>query len=241
MFSQTNLKAIIKDSKTKEPLSFCNVLIKGTNKGTITNIDGVFNIEITDKKSVLELSYLGYETKFVKAYLLIQNPEILLVTKDHVLQEVIVSADDDYLYSIMIKCRDKLLKNRSNIEAKVYYGLETDSKSLVVEYKTDSGMVKNIFPPGKTMVEQPVELLECFYNASLKGQTIEELHFKNGRTALCAADNYFLSLNSSKAFSKIILTENNQGFPNNPFQFGISGMKKYFRLDIEGSDETCFK
>jgi len=33
------LTAIVKDSKTGEALPYCNVLVVGTNKGTITNAE----------------------------------------------------------------------------------------------------------------------------------------------------------------------------------------------------------
>ena len=43
------------------PLTGVNVKLKGTQTGTITNLDGVFTIEVKDANSVLVFSYLGYE------------------------------------------------------------------------------------------------------------------------------------------------------------------------------------
>lgn len=42
--SQQLIHAIVKDSETKSALAFCNISLIGKNKGTITNIDGEFNI-----------------------------------------------------------------------------------------------------------------------------------------------------------------------------------------------------
>eukprot|EP01029_Cantina_marsupialis_P000115 TRINITY_DN1011_c0_g2_i3.p1 TRINITY_DN1011_c0_g2~~TRINITY_DN1011_c0_g2_i3.p1 ORF type:complete len:1136 (-),score=194.61 TRINITY_DN1011_c0_g2_i3:9269-12676(-) len=42
-----------------------NVIIKGSNTGTTTNIDGNFKIEITEAESVLVFSFIGYASKEV--------------------------------------------------------------------------------------------------------------------------------------------------------------------------------
>ncbi len=50
-------------SPAKEPLSGVNVVIKGTNIGTITNIDGDYTIKIPSKNSTLVFSYIGFKTE----------------------------------------------------------------------------------------------------------------------------------------------------------------------------------
>ncbi len=237
-FSQTIIKASIKDSQTKEPLSFCNILVKGTKKGTITNLDGVFSISVDVSKDVLVFLYLGYETRSIEASKLLQNPEILMSEKGFVIQEVTVHAGNDYLYDIMVKCRKKLSKNKAKSVAKVYYGLETGSKTLSVEYPVKTGGTQKYTEVDPK--EKPVELLECFYNGYLNGIMVEELRFKNGRTALAAMDNYFLTLNSSKAISRIVLTGKNDDFPAIPFQYGKNGMKKHFNIELQYFDGNCY-
>ena len=63
-FAQTNLKGTVSDGQTKETLIGANIVIKGENKGTSTNVNGKFSIS-TNKTYPLELiiSYLGYENK----------------------------------------------------------------------------------------------------------------------------------------------------------------------------------
>lgn len=46
-----------------DPLIGVNVLQKGTTNGSITDIDGNYSIQITDGKSVLDFSYIGYTTQ----------------------------------------------------------------------------------------------------------------------------------------------------------------------------------
>ncbi len=235
-YSQTEIKATIKDSQTKEPLSFCNVLVKGTKKGTITNTDGVFSISVDVSKDILIFSYLGYETFSIQAEKLAKKTEVFLLKKEFVLQEVAVHADNEYLYDIMVKCRKKLMENKTKSVARVYYGLETDSKTISVEYPVKTNGTMKYYNIESDQKEKPVELLECFYNGFVSGTTVEELGFKNGRTALAAMDNYFLTLNSSKAITKIALTDKNDMFPAIPFQFNKYGMKKNFNIELQYFD-----
>jgi hypothetical protein len=45
--SQTVIQASVRDKETKEPLSFCGILIKDSGKSCISNEDGVFRIDET--------------------------------------------------------------------------------------------------------------------------------------------------------------------------------------------------
>lgn len=45
--------------QTGEPIIGANILVKGTTNGTVTDFDGNFTIQVTNK-SVLEISYIGY-------------------------------------------------------------------------------------------------------------------------------------------------------------------------------------
>lgn len=44
----------------KEPLPGASILVKGTSSGTVTGIDGRFDINVPDPKAVLVVSFLGY-------------------------------------------------------------------------------------------------------------------------------------------------------------------------------------
>ena len=61
---QTDLRGTVYDGQTKETLIGANVLVKGENIGTSTNVNGKFSIN-TNKSFPIDLiiSYLGYEEK----------------------------------------------------------------------------------------------------------------------------------------------------------------------------------
>ncbi len=216
-FSQTIVKGAVRDSKTKEYLPYCNVVIKGTNRGVITNSDGAFSISVDITKDIIVFIFLGYETYTISAEKLNQKKEIFLIKKEFKLNEIIIKADVDFLYDILEKCKKKLSQNKTDHITKVYYGLETQSK------------------------ERQVELVECFYNANVKGTNVDELLFKNGRTGLAKMDgNYFVTLSSSKAICQLNLLNKNNYFPTIPLQLNKKGMKKTFILEMGTYDSKIF-
>lgn len=50
----------VTDQNTNEPLIGATVLVKGTNTGTVTDLDGKFKIEISSSSDILVFSYIGY-------------------------------------------------------------------------------------------------------------------------------------------------------------------------------------
>lgn len=55
------IKGQVLDSKTKEPLPGANILDKYGRKGTVTDIDGNFSIEVPASGVVLVVTFIGYE------------------------------------------------------------------------------------------------------------------------------------------------------------------------------------
>lgn len=67
-YAQTGtISGVVTDKEfNNEPLPQANVLIKGTQKGTVTDFDGLFTIEKVDAGNYsLEVSFVGYETQTV--------------------------------------------------------------------------------------------------------------------------------------------------------------------------------
>lgn len=63
---QTRITGKVTDSNTGEPLIGANVVVKNTSNGAATDLDGNFELQITDANSVLSVSYTGYITQEVK-------------------------------------------------------------------------------------------------------------------------------------------------------------------------------
>ncbi len=66
LLSQTTVKGIITDASTEEPLIGVNVLVKDTDKGTITDLDGNYSIQLAEGENVLIFSFIGYATQEIE-------------------------------------------------------------------------------------------------------------------------------------------------------------------------------
>lgn len=87
----------ILDDKTSKPIVFANVVLKGTNIGTVTNADGEFIIKAPADWEVegLEITHLGYESKSLELALLKEKDnQIKLKSAAVAIEEVTVSYGD---------------------------------------------------------------------------------------------------------------------------------------------------
>jgi hypothetical protein len=206
--AQVTVDGEIKDAVTNEAIPYCAIGVKNTAKGCLTNEEGVFkltNVLLTD---TLVISYVGYKRKTISILDFTKNTTLYLVRKDNVLNEVVVYSNDDYLYSIFEKCRKQLLNSKQQ-QSKAYFVLETELK------------------------QQPVELLECYYNASFNSSVVEALNFKNGRVGLAPYnERYFINQNTSKVFTFLNLLGGSSYLPTAPLQLNKRQLKKSFRLKL---------
>jgi hypothetical protein len=93
--SQISVQGFIRDQETKKPLAAANIQIAGSYRGTISNEDGKFRVELLKLPDTLNISYIGYETRQeviteipeaeLNIYLkpiLIELPPIIVVAED---------------------------------------------------------------------------------------------------------------------------------------------------------------
>ncbi len=87
----SQIKGVVIDSIDGGSLPYASVSLEGTGKGVMTDEKGRFSLSVSGKNVVLEVSFLGYDTKKVKV-----NSEqahdlhIALVPSDIVLNEVVI-------------------------------------------------------------------------------------------------------------------------------------------------------
>ncbi len=84
----------VKDGETGEGLIGASVMVKGYQKGTVTNLYGFYSISLVPGKCTLEYSYIGYEKKEVFVRLeknITLNMELIQMIRE--LDEVSVSAE----------------------------------------------------------------------------------------------------------------------------------------------------
>lgn len=83
-----NVSGTVTD-QSGEPLIGVNIQVKGTNKGTSTDIDGHFILDDIDENAVLVVSYIGYQTQEV-AVAGKSTISIIMTSDSELLDEVVV-------------------------------------------------------------------------------------------------------------------------------------------------------
>jgi iron complex outermembrane receptor protein len=80
--------------ENNESLSGATVLVKETNKGTATDFDGKFSLNLTKGEYTIQVSFIGYKTNIQGVTIINQDVELnfFLTSDENVLEEVLVSA-----------------------------------------------------------------------------------------------------------------------------------------------------
>ena len=87
----SQIRGVVVDSIDGGPLPYASVSLEDTGKGVMTDGNGNFSLSASGKDIVLEVSFLGYNTKKVKAVPgKATNLRITLVPSDVVLNEVVI-------------------------------------------------------------------------------------------------------------------------------------------------------
>lgn len=84
------ISGIVKD-KNDFPLIGVNIVEKGTTNGTVSDINGYFNLDLKSSKSTLICSYIGYKTVEIEVNDL-NNIEVVLTEDSETIEEVVVVA-----------------------------------------------------------------------------------------------------------------------------------------------------
>ncbi len=201
-----DIKSTVVDETTNEPLPYANVFNKQLAIGTATNIDGYFELPNNRVGDTIVISYLG----FVQKVFIVQitHPKVLkLKPNSALLGEVVVTANDDYLYALVSKVK-KNKKTKSRV-SKTYFYLETK------------------------LFGEPVEIIESYYNGKYSNFGADELKIKKGRIGLKPSfGRYFSSTESSRLFSMQNVFLRSDLFPDNPLLFNRKRLKKKYKLKL---------
>ena len=86
---QRNISGRVTDSQTGEAMPGVNIVIKGTNIGTLTNVDGTYSITVPEQNAILVFSFIGYSTQEIQV-LGKTVIDAILVSEAQSLEEVVV-------------------------------------------------------------------------------------------------------------------------------------------------------
>ncbi|MGB3548366.1 MAG: carboxypeptidase-like regulatory domain-containing protein, partial [Saprospiraceae bacterium] len=203
--AQATTRGRVLDAATDQALAYVQVAVAGTSRGTLTNEEGAFVIEAA-ARDTLYISYLGYELRRIAVRDLANGTIIRLQPQQFELPELLVKAEDPYLYNLLRKC-GQVLRRAKQAEAKTYFEVSTNSDG------------------------QPVELVQCYYNATVRAAGVDRLDLKNGRVGLAAVGELnYVNLNTTRALSLLDLARNSPQFPATPLQLGRKEMYREYIL-----------
>lgn len=130
------IKGVVKDSISGQPIPFVNIWVENEEIGTTSDFDGSFSILVKDTNKKLVFSALGFEKKIVK---LSNVKEVLLKTALIELNEVVVLNKKETKEIEIGKTDNPILQTFDNgpkIEAKFFPYLDSYKKTRFIKKVT---------------------------------------------------------------------------------------------------------
>jgi hypothetical protein len=136
------LKGIVVNRQSGEPLPFAAVIEQGTVNGVYTDIDGRFEILLTDTTSAIQINLVGYESLYFDRYTSV--PAIIsLNQKTNVLSEITIRPGINPAERIIQKAIDN--KEFNNPEGNLAFTYNSYNK-LIVGAAIDSTLLGDTLP-----------------------------------------------------------------------------------------------
>jgi hypothetical protein len=137
----TKIMGTIVDAKTKEPLPFVNIIIKGTTVGTLTDFAGKYGIETKVSGDSIRYSMMGYKlvTKKILRYQF-QTVDVELTHEGLNLPEVVIkykgNPAEALLKKIISNKQKNSLRSFDTYQYKAYTKIEIDANNISERFKT---------------------------------------------------------------------------------------------------------
>jgi hypothetical protein len=207
--AEVTVRGKVLDKDTQEPLPFCAVQLKGTSWGCISNEDGDFELTVRSTSDSISFSYMSYDPATVSVGVLEANSTVFMKKAQHQLKEFMVHGDKDFLYALLVKCRER---NRALVkqESRAYFSLQTQAG------------------------DQPLEAIECYYSAHIGGNSLQRLVLKSGKVGMAPLEGaYFVSLNTTDILVLYKLFEASESnLPKNPLMLKKHPMKTAYDVEL---------
>ena len=165
-----NIQGFIFD-EVGEPVIGATILIKGTNEGTITNIDGQFILSARIG-STLVISYIGYATQEVTAE---DNLKIVMLNESQKIKEVVVTGMSKMDKRLFTGATDKI-----DIEKERINGISDISRSL--EGRSAGVSVQNVSGTFGTAPKIRVRGATSIYGSSKPLWVVDGVIVEDSRT-----------------------------------------------------------
>ena len=216
------------------PLPYVNIYVRNTSHGTTTNLDGKYELQLTDGRHEIMYQYVGYKTvsKTIEISNKAINQDIKLYPENYALEEVVISAvAEDPAYAIIRNAQKK----------RKYY------KDLVQSFQCDAymrGFNKILDAPEKIMGFD-IGDLDGMLDSTRQGvvylsESVSKLYYKDGKqkevmySSKISGDDQGYSFNSAKEMS-FNFYENSLDLNRNMISPIASSAMSYYNYKLEGA------
>ena len=130
------------DDDTQEGVPFCNVFIQGESIGTVTDIDGNYQIKLQQKFESLSVSAIGYTTqKKPISDESVQQINFRMASSSLILEEIVVIAGENPANEIV----RNIIKNKDNnrLDKFEYYEAEDYTKVELDFHNLEENLLDN--------------------------------------------------------------------------------------------------
>ncbi|MBK8599489.1 MAG: carboxypeptidase-like regulatory domain-containing protein [Flavobacterium sp.] len=204
LFAQTKVSGVVVDN-TNQPIPYANVIFKNSTQGTVTNEDGRFYLESDKTYKILQVSFMGFETKEVPLTKDVNYNFKVTLSDGQKLKEVVVyagktSKKNNPALDILRKIWERKRKNGLNMfnqyQMEKYEKVEFDMNSI------DSAFMKRKIFKGMEFIFNQVD------TSKITGKTYLPI-FINEALSDVYGDNV------QKKVKEILKANKNSGFETN--------------------------
>ncbi len=114
-----SIEGTVEDVTSREPLPYANIAIAGTDRGTISNLNGKYSLEIDETENILIVSYIGYKTDTIIVDVDIEGNSIILpitlIPEPILIREVSVIAGYNYAEELLINAYERVRQESDNL------------------------------------------------------------------------------------------------------------------------------
>lgn len=208
--AQSPLQGRLLDAHTQQPLPYAGLQLWPSQRGTIANEAGEFNLQPTAGDDSLFISLVGYRSLRLALADFPANGNLLLQPQVRTLAEVSVRPpDDSWLYNLLEELN---LGESEKLESRAYYELKS------------------------TVGSRQVELVEAFYNLQTERAEVQQLELKAGRLALQpVGQRLFANTEGARALAAMPLFKEHPYFPGTPLGLNRRALQRRYDLyDLGG-------
>lgn len=157
--AQTKVSGVVKDD-TDYPVAFANVIFKGSTTGTITDENGRFYLESSERYRTIQVSFIGYETKEIVLEKAVTYKLNIQLSEGNELDEVVIYTGKqskknnpaiDILRKIWANKRSNGTKKFKQYQYDKYEKLEFDLNNV------DTSMMKSKFFRGMEFIFEKMD------------------------------------------------------------------------------------